>query len=95
MILRCKTLISYKNDEHFMEPKWLFPTLVTDLLCFLAELVLSLVIYGETLTSWKITKNRFPVIEIEFVLQLWPFAYVQLLKKPYEDEVTLGEQIYP
>ena len=36
---------------------------------FLAELVLSLVIYGETLTSWKVTKNRFPVNEIEFVVQ--------------------------
>ena len=35
------------------------------------------------------------VVEVHGKIQLWTFAYVGLLNKPYENEVTLREQKIP
>ena len=36
-----------------------------------------------------------PLYQCHTNLQLWTFAYVQLLNKPYENEVTLTRQKLP
>ena len=36
-----------------------------------------------------------PLYQCHINLQLWTFSYVQLLNKPYENEVALREQKIP